>query len=49
MVGGGEARKRTAGTEGVENGGGGRKKKNERGNCSVGRNPPSPFPGEEVD
>lgn len=26
-----------------------RKKKNEGGNCSVGRNPPSPFPGEEVD
>lgn len=32
-----------------ERGGGGREKKNERGNCSVGRNPPSPFPGEEVD
>lgn len=29
--------------------GGDRKKKNEGGNCSVGRNPPSPFPGEEVD
>lgn len=28
---------------------GSRKKKNEGGNCSVGRNPPSPFPGEEVD
>lgn len=29
---------------------GGRKtKKNEGGNCSVGRNPPSPFPVEEVD
>lgn len=28
---------------------GDRKKKNEGGNCSVGRNPPSPFPGEEVD
>lgn len=32
-----------------ERGGKDRKKKNEGGNCSVGRNPPSPFPGEEVD
>lgn len=44
-----EARKRTSWGGGEGGGGGGRKKKNERGNCSVGRNPPSPFPVEEVD
>lgn len=43
---GGGARKRGGGRRERE---GGRKKKNEGGNCSVGRNPPSPFPGEEVD
>lgn len=42
--GGGGRRRREA-----ERGGKDRKKKNEGGNCNVGRNPPSPFPGEEVD
>ena len=50
---GGEGRKRGGGGREEEGGGGeggeDRKKKNEGGNCSVGRNPPSPFPGEEVD
>lgn len=45
-----EERRRQGGRrEEEERGGKDRKKKNEGGNCSVGRNPPSPFPGEEVD
>lgn len=54
LRGGGGGRAEEGGREGgrreeEERGGKDRKKKNEGGNCSVGRNPPSPFPGEEVD
>lgn len=44
-----EGRKSEKKKEEEERGKKDRKKKNEGGNCSVGRNPPSPFPGEEVD